>query len=72
MGESFLRNEKSQIKLLSEFFSQFTFNILQVTLTQKIITCRVLKIHKWILGDVYEWGKVSFFSEFFFQFIFKL
>ena len=27
--------------------------------TQKIITHRVLKIHKWISGDVYEWGKVS-------------
>ena len=29
------------------------------TQTQKIITRRVLKIHKWISGDVYEWGKVS-------------
>ena len=29
------------------------------TQTQKIITHRVLKIHKWISGDVYEWGKVS-------------
>ena len=38
---------------------QVTFNFLQVTLTQKIITCRVLKIHEWIQGDVYEWGKVS-------------
>ena len=38
---------------------QVTFNILQVTLTQKIMTHRVLKIHKWIKGDVYESGKVS-------------
>ena len=29
------------------------------TQTQKIITHRVLKIHKWISEDVYEWGKVS-------------
>ena len=29
------------------------------TQTQKIITCRVSKIHKWIQGDVYEKGKVS-------------
>ena len=37
---------------------QSTFNILQVTLTQKIITHRVSKIHEWFQGDVYEWGKV--------------
>ena len=28
-----------------------------MTLTQKIITHRVLKIHEWIWGDVYEWGQ---------------
>ena len=28
------------------------------TQTQKIITHRVLKIHKWMSGDVYEQGKV--------------
>ena len=38
---------------------QVTFNFLQVTLTQNIITHRVLKIHKWFQEDVYEWGKVS-------------
>ena len=47
-----------QIKLLSEVFFQFTFNHLRMTQTQEIITCRVLKIHKWIQGDVYEWGKL--------------
>ena len=31
------------------------------TQTQKIITHRVLKIHKWISGDVYEQGQ-SFLS----------
>ena len=40
-------------------FSQFTFNILWVTLTQKIITHRVSKIHERFWGNVYEQGKVS-------------
>ena len=40
-------------------FFQFTFNLLWMTQTQEIITHRVLKIHKWIGGNVYEWGKVS-------------
>ena len=57
--ESFFNNDKWQIKLLSEFLCKFTFNILHLNLTQKIITHRVSKIHKWIWGDVYEWGKVS-------------
>ena len=30
-------------KIIEWIFSQFTFNILQVTLTWKIITCRVSK-----------------------------
>ena len=30
-----------------------------MTQTQEIITHRVLKIHEWIQGNVYEWGKVS-------------
>ena len=30
-----------------------------MTQTQEIITHRVLKIHQWIGGDMYEWGKVS-------------
>ena len=38
---------------------QFTLNILWVTLTKKLITCRVFKIHKWIWWDMYEWGKFS-------------
>ena len=41
-----VREGKWQIKLLSEFFFQFTFNILQMTQSQKIITCRVLKNHE--------------------------
>ena len=30
-----------------------------MTQTQEIITHRVLKIHDWIRGDVYEWEKVA-------------
>ena len=58
VGESFLRNVKWQ-KIIEWIFSQFTFNLLQMTQTQKIITHSVSKIHKWIWGDVYEWGKLS-------------
>ena len=32
---------------------------LQMTKTKEIITCRVMKIHEWVQGDVCEWGKVS-------------
>ena len=59
-GQSFLSHDKWQIKLLSENFSQFKFNILWVTLTQKIIH-RLSKIHECIWGDVYEEGQ-SFLS----------
>ena len=31
--------------------------LLQMTQTKKIITHMVLKFHKWILGDVYDWRK---------------
>ena len=30
-----------------------------MTQTQKIITHKVLKIHKWKQGDMYELGKIS-------------
>ena len=46
-------------KIIKLIFMQFIFNILQMTQTQEIFTHRLLKIHKWTLGDVYEWGKVS-------------
>ena len=29
---------------------QFTFNLLQMTQTQEIITCRISKTHEWIWG----------------------
>ena len=60
-GESFLNHDKWQIKLLSEFLSKSHSTFYQVTLTQKIITHRVSKIHKWFWGDVYESGE-SFLS----------
>ena len=41
-------------KIIEWIFSQFTFNFLWVTLTQKIITQMLSKIHEWIQGDVYE------------------
>ena len=58
-GVSFSSCDKWQIKLLVEFFPNSHSNILWVTLTQKVITHRLSKIHEWIWGDVYEKGKVS-------------
>ena len=57
-GGKFIKPWQVMDNIIEWIFMQFTFNILWVTLTQKIITCRVLKIHKWIWGDLYEWGKV--------------
>ena len=37
-------------KIMESIFFQFTFNLLLMTLTKKIITQRVSKIHKWIRG----------------------
>ena len=36
-------------KIIEWFFLQFIFYILWMTQTQE-------KIHKWIWGDVYDWG----------------
>ena len=58
-GRQFLKLWQVTDKIIEWIFMQFTFNILWVTLTQKIITDRVSKIHEWIWGDVYEWRKVS-------------
>ena len=55
----FLKPWQVTDKITEWIFMQDTVNILWVTLTQKIITDRVSKIHKWFWGDVYEWGKVS-------------
>ena len=45
--------------IIEWIFMQFTFNILGMTLTQKMITGRASKIHKWIWGDMYKRRKVS-------------
>ena len=58
-GGKFLKEWQVTDKIIEWIFFQFTFNLLQMTQTQRIISCWVLKIHKWIWGDVYEWGKVS-------------
>ena len=50
----FLKPWQVRDKIIEWIFSQFTFKILWVTLTQKIITCRVSKIHEWLWGDVYH------------------
>ena len=57
--EKFLKQWQMMDKIIEWIFFQFTFNILWMTQTQEIITHRVLKIHEWIQGDVYEWGEVS-------------
>ena len=41
VGESLLNHDKWQINIIEWIFMQFTFNILWVTLIQKIITRRV-------------------------------
>ena len=55
----FLKPWQVTDKIIELIFMQVTFNILRVTQTQKIITHRLSKIHKWIQGNVYEWGKIS-------------
>ena len=59
VGESFLRNDKWQIKLLSQFYPNLHSTI-QMTQTQEIINHRVLKIQEWIWENVYDRGKFSY------------
>ena len=76
----FLKEWQVTHKTIEWIVFQFTFNLLQMTQTQEIITHRVSKIHDWIWQNVYEWGK--FLKEWqvihkiiewiFFQFTFKL
>ena len=47
-GGKFIKPSQMTDEIIEWIFMQFTFNILQVILTQKIITCMVLKIHEWI------------------------
>ena len=52
----FLKPWQVTDKIIEWIFMQFTFNLLQMTQTQEIITHRVSTIHEWIWGVVYEWG----------------
>ena len=54
----FLKPWQVTDKIIEWFFLPFIFYILWMTQIQEIITHKVFKIHKWIWGDVYEWGKV--------------
>ena len=58
-GVKFIKPWQVMDNIIEWIFMQFTFNILWVTLTQKIISHRVSKIYKWMWGNMYEWGKVS-------------
>ena len=55
----FLKELQVTDKIIEWIVFQFTFNHLPMTQTQEIINHRVSKIHEWIWGDVFEWGKVS-------------
>ena len=44
-GGKFLKGWQMRDKIIEWIFFQFTFNILQMTQTQEVIACRVLKIH---------------------------
>ena len=60
IGEKFLKEWQLTDEVIEWIFFQFILNLLQLTQTQEIITFRVSKIHEWIWGVVYEWGKVSY------------
>ena len=63
LEESFFNRWQVRDKIIEWIFMQFKFNILRVTLTQKIITHRVLKISYMDRydGNLYELGE-SFFK----------
>ena len=48
IGGKFLKEWQVKDKIIESILFQFAFNHLWLTQTQKIITHRVLKIHKWI------------------------
>ena len=54
MGESFLRNDKSQIKLLSQFYPNLHSPFMTDS-NSKIITHRVLKIHNGYKVEIHKW-----------------
>ena len=50
-------------KIIESIFFQFTVNLIQITQTQKIITCMVLKFYKWIWGNVMCMNREKFLKE---------
>ena len=60
-GVKFIKPWQVTDKIIEWIFMQFTLNILWVTLTQKIITRRVLKISH-IDGREFVWVRESFFN----------
>ena len=48
IGGEFLKEWQVADKIIESILSQFAFNHLWMTQAQKIITCRVSKINKWI------------------------
>ena len=61
VGESFLSHDKWKIKLLSEFLCKSQSTFYEVTLTQKIITYRVLKYSQMVLRGC-VWVGEQFFK----------
>ena len=48
IGGKFLKEWQVTDKVIESFFFTIHIFILQISQTQGIITCRVLKIHEWI------------------------
>ena len=61
VGESLLSLDKWWIILLSEFLCNSHSTFYEWLLTQKIITCRVLKISHMDVRE-FVWGRESFFN----------
>ena len=60
-GGKFIKPWQVMDNIIEWIFMQFTFNMLWLTLTQKIITCRVLKISHMDVRE-FVWGRESFFN----------
>ena len=58
-GGKFIKPWQVMDNIIEWIFMQFTFNILWLTLTQKIITCRVLKISHMDVRE-FVWGEGKF------------
>ena len=61
-GGKFIKPWQVRDKIIEWIWMQFWFNILWLTLTEKVITHNVLKIHKWIDMMGFVWEEESFFN----------